>query len=291
MVKSYFPKTYRQALEILAKSNPAIIAGGTDLMVKKRRWSGLSPGFSEDMIFISQLRELDYIRRENGKIYIGANVTLEKLLHDKDIPEILKKAVASMASPGVRHTATLAGNIANASPAGDTLPVLYILNARIVIGSLERENVIQIEDFILGPGSIDLRRSEIIKEIIIDDTDFDFMMYEKVGGRKSDAISKVSFAAAVSSVFDMVTDMRIAIGAVAPTVVRIREFELQLIDTPVNEMAQISGLVKDLYKPLIKPISDQRSTADYRKMCVLNFIEEFLNKAGKRIGKEKDIDW
>lgn len=260
-------------------------------MVKKRRWSGLPPGFSDDMIFISQLKELDFIRRENGKISIGANVTLEKLLHDIDTPDILKKAVASMASPGVRHTATLAGNIANASPAGDTLPVLYILNARIVIGSLEKEIVVPIEDFILGPGSIDLRRNEIIIEIIIDDTDFDFIMYEKVGGRKSDAISKVSFAGAVSSVFDMVTDMRIAIGAVASTVVRIREFELRLRETPVSEMAQISDMVKDLYEPLIKPISDQRSTAEYRKMCALNFIEKFLKNAGKRIGKEKDIDW
>ena len=260
-------------------------------MVKNRRWSGLPPGFSDNMLFISQLRELDFIRRESGKISIGANVTLEKLLHDKDIPGILKKAVESMASPGVRHTATLAGNIANASPAGDTLPVLYILNARIVIGSFERENVIPIENFILGPGSIDLHRSEIISEIIIDDTDFDFIMYEKVGGRKSDAISKVSFAAAVSSAFDMVTDIRIAIGAVAPTVVRMRKFELRLRETPVREMAQISDMVKDLYEPLIIPISDQRSTADYRKMCALNFIEEFLKNAEKRIGEEEDIDW
>ena len=281
MVKSFIPKTFREALELLSENNLTIMAGGTDLMVKNRKWSGLAPGFKGDVLFVSQLAELDFIRRENEKIYIGAAVTLEKLLHEDNIPELLKEAISLMASPGIRHTATLAGNVGNASPAGDSLPVLYILNAKIVIESLEGGKIIPIEDFILGPGSKDMQRGEMIREIIIDDVKFDYVMYEKVGGRKSDAISKVSFAGAVSSVFHMASDIRIAFGAVAPTIVRYKEYEARFRDMPVSDLARMADMIKELYGPHIQPINDQRSTAVYRKNCALNVLGKFLSEAEK----------
>lgn len=248
-------------------------------MVKNRKWSGLAPGFKGGVLFVSQLAELDFIRRENERIHIGAAVTLERLLHENNIPDVLKKAISLMASPGIRHTATLAGNIGNASPAGDSLPVLYILNAGIVLESVEGEKTIPIEDFILGPGSKDMRSGEMIREIVIDEVNFDFIMYEKVGGRKSDAISKVSFCGAISSVFDMASDIRIAFGAVAPTVVRYRDYESRFRDMPVSDLVRMTDMIKELYSPHIQPISDQRSTAEYRKECVLNVLGKFLAEA------------
>lgn len=279
MVNSYIPKTYKNALELLANNKLTILAGGTDLMVKTRKWSGLAPGFSGDVLFVSQLQELDFIRREKGKIIIGATTTLERLLHDENIPEILKMAIAQMASPGIRHTATLAGNVGNASPAGDSLPVLYILNANIVLGSIDDNRVVSIDNFILGPGSKDMKSNEMIREIIIDDIEFDFVMYEKAGGRKSDAISKVSFAGAISSAYGVVSDMRIAFGAVGPTIVRLAEEESRFKETYVGDLYQIIDITKDLYEPSIQPINDQRSTAEYRKTCALNILGKFLTEA------------
>ena len=285
MVNSYIPETYKQALELLADNNLTILAGGTDLMVKTRKWSGLAPGFKGDMLFVSQLKELDFIRREDGKIYIGATTTLEKLLHDKNTPELLKMAITQMASPGIRHTATLAGNIGNASPAGDSLPVLYILNAKIALESIETERILSIEEFILGPGSKDMRSQEMIREIIIDDVEFDFVMYEKAGGRKSDAISKVSFAGAFTFSFGMVHDMRIAFGAVGPTIIRIKEYESRFKETQIRDLVQMSDNIKGLYNPGIQPINDQRSTAEYRKTCALNILGKFLSEAEISIKK------
>ena len=283
MVKSYIPKTYEEALDLLSKNELVIMAGGTDLMVKKRNWSGLAPKFDAGVLFVSQLDSLNYIRCENDKIHIGAAVTLEKLLDNETVPEILKKAIRLMASPGIRHTATLAGNIGNASPAGDSLPVLYILNAKIVLESIEGMNTVDISDFITGPGSRNMKSSEIIKEIIIDDVEFDYVMYEKVGGRKSDAISKVSFAGAASSEHGMITDIRLAFGAVAPTIYRDAQFENRFINTPAGDLRMMTDFIKEHYEPGINPISDQRSTAEYRTTCALNILGKFLVEAEKRV--------
>lgn len=283
MVKSYIPKTYEEALDLLSKNELVIMAGGTDLMVKNRSWSGLAPKLDKDVLFVSQLDSLNYVRRENEKIHIGATITLEKILNEEIIPEILKAAIRLMASPGIRHTATLAGNIGNASPAGDTLPVLYILNAKIVLESIEGINVVDISDFINGPGSRSMKSQEMIKEIIIDDVQFGYTMYEKVGGRKSDAISKVSFAGAVSSEHGMITDIRMAFGAVAPTVFRDAEFEARLLNTPAGDLRMMTDFIKDHYEPGINPISDQRSTAEYRTTCALNILGKFLVEAEKRV--------
>ena len=80
MVKSYIPKTYEEALEILDKNEMILMAGGTDLMVKKRNWAGLSPMFDKDVRVISELNELKYIRKSGGFIHIGAMTTLEGML-------------------------------------------------------------------------------------------------------------------------------------------------------------------------------------------------------------------
>lgn len=248
-------------------------------MVKTRKWSGLAPGFKGDVLFVAQLKELDFIRREDGKIHIGATTTLEKLLHDEITPELLKAAITQMASPGIRHTATLAGNIGNASPAGDSLPVLYILNAKIVLESIETERTLSIEEFILGPGSKDMKNQEMIREIIIDDVEFDFVMYEKAGGRKSDAISKVSFAGAFRSSLGMVHDIRIAFGAVGPTIIRMSDYETRLKETYAWDLVRMSDIIRDIYEPGIQPINDQRSTAEYRKTCALNILGKFLKEA------------
>jgi len=289
MVNSYRPETFHEALALKSKKQLLIIAGGTDLMVKKRSWSNLAPTFSEDVLFVGQLEELNYIHRvqgENGsKIHIGATMTLEDLLQHEDTPEILRKALEVMASPAIRHTGTLAGNIGNASPAGDSLPVLYLLNAEIVLTSNKGERVLPIEEFILGPGKTAIESDEIIEEIKLDDVDFTTIYYKKVGGRKADAISKVCFAGCGISVNGQITDMRVAYGAVGPTIVRVKTLEEQFVKSQKEVAISKEGISKDAihkeileaYKGYIKPIDDQRSKAVYRKQIALNLLGDFLS--------------
>jgi CO/xanthine dehydrogenase FAD-binding subunit len=280
MVRSFIPGTYEEALELLDKNEMILMAGGTDLMVKKRNWAGLSPIFDRDVLFISELKELKYIRKSGGFIHIGAMTTLEDILVHKETPEILRKAVLLMASPGIRHIATLGGNIGNASPAGDSLPVLYILDAKIVIDGKGTERMVPIEEFILGPGKVALAGREMIKEIILNDVRFDMIHYEKIGGRKSDAISKLSFAGGVSYKKGKIDEFRCAFGAVAPTVVRSREIESLTKGVDRKDLDDVKSKLKEDFNEIIRPIDDQRSTAIYRKKVCMNILDRFIDKAG-----------
>lgn len=280
MVKSYIPNTYEEALELMDANDMIIMAGGTDLMVKKRNWAGLAPMFDKDVIFISDIEELKYIRKSSGFIHIGSMTTLEAILEHDDTPDILKKAVALMASPGIRHMATLGGNIGNASPAGDSLPVLYVLDAKIVLDGKGTKRTVPIEEYITGPGKTIRDSREMIKEIIINDVRFDMIHYEKIGGRKSDAISKLSFVGGVVYKNGRIDDFRCAFGSVAPTVVRSRNTEIMVKGLDKVELNSKEQSIEDEYSKLIRPIDDQRSTAVYRKKVCTNVLNRFIEKAG-----------
>lgn len=278
MVNGVIPKSYNEALELIQDKDFTIIAGGTDLMVKRRSWSGLLPSFIQDVLFINSIEELKNIRNEEGYIHIGANVTLEDLMHYKYTPKVFKEALTLMASPAIRHIGTIGGNIGNASPAGDTLPVLYILDAEVVIASSKGERRLPIDDFILGPGKTALTSKELIKEIVIKEQEFDYSLYKKIGGRKADAISKVSFVGVANIKNNTIEDFRMAFGAVGPTVVRKCELEQQIIGLSVDKSKEKLEWLKEQYAGYIIPIDDQRSTARYRKSCSINLLQYFMDR-------------
>lgn len=278
MVEGIIPETYKEALEVLNSKKVTIMAGGTDLMVKGRNWSQLPPKFTDNILFISNLKCLSYIKKDETGLHIGSTTTLNELLNHKDIPKLLKKAVANMASPAIRHSGTIGGNVSNASPAGDTLPVLYVLNARVVLESINGERIINIKDFITGPGKTDRRSNELIKEFIIENENFDYESFEKVGGRKAETISKVAFCAGVKLKDNIIMDFRTAFGAVGPMVVRVNEIENKLVGKSVDSNKEdIIEILKE-YSDYINPIDDQRSTAVYRKQCSLNLLNAFISK-------------
>lgn len=276
MVESRIPKTYEEVLEILDLQEVTLIAGGTDLMVKNRNWCHLPPLFHSSVLFIGQIEALKGIKKDAFGVHIGSMTTLEELRNHEECPKLLKKAVQLMGSPAIRHSGTLGGNIANASPAGDTLPILYALNARLVLESLKGERVVKIEDFIKGPGRIDLSANELLKEILIEETHFDYWTFEKVGGRKADAISKVAFCAGVTIKAGRIQDFRATFGAVGPRIIRETSLEGKIMGKSiVEDQEDILSIVKE-YAPFIQPIDDQRSSAAYRKQCSLNLLEGFL---------------
>lgn len=275
MVKHFIPSSLEEALKILHDHKVEIIAGGTDLMVQRRKWANTIPQFAETMN-IMHLSELSFIEAKKNKLHIGATTSLTDILEHKETPELLKKTIEEIASPALRNIATIAGNIGNASPAGDTLPILYVLNAKVVLQSLNSKRTVPIAEVITGPRRTIIQKDELIKEIIIPLEKFTKTTFIKVGGRKADAISKLSFTGVVSIEDNTILDIRIAFGAVGPVIVRNKEIENTLIDMTSDQIKDKLDIILDSYSEIITPIDDQRSNKEYRKHVALNLLMDFL---------------
>ncbi len=275
-MKNLIPKTYLETLELLSSGDYRLLAGGTDLMIQRRSWSNMLPKFRKSTLLIFNLQEMKYMFEEDDFLHIGAGTSLEDIKDNDLTPELLVEAINIMASPAIRNMATLGGNIGNASPAGDSLPVLYVLNALIVLESIEAIREVPISDFIVGPGRKSIKSNEIIKEIRIPIKQFTQTKFEKVGGRKADAISKISFAGAVEINNNIIQDFRVSFGAVGPTVVRKKSLENEIIGQTLAEAKlDVENILKS-YEPFITPINDQRSNKEYRKEVALNILESFI---------------
>ncbi len=276
MIDANTPFTLKEALSIIEKTKNIPFAGGTDIMVKYRTGSGIPANIPEPIIFLNRIEELTEIEKTNKEILIGSCVRLSSLLHNQVIPECLKTAVSHIASPPVRNAATLGGNICNASPAGDTIPPLLCMDASLVIEKAAGSRVIPIEQFITGPGRTDLSDNELLTRIIIPIKDFNILFYRKIGTRKANALSKLSFTGLAFVKNSRIEDIRIAFGATGPKVIRSREIERQITGITIHEVKSSIGKLKKMYAGLIVPIDDQRSTKHYRKITALRLLEQFL---------------
>ena len=284
MVNHFIPKSYKEALEYRASHNCYILAGGTDLMVQKFVSSSLLPNFEKDVLYIAQLEELNYVRKdEEGSVHIGATTKYVDIVSHKDTPKLMKDIILEIAGPNIRNMATMVGNIGNASPAGDSLVGLYLLDAKLELASRSGSRIIKLQDFILGVRKIDLHNDEIIKEIIIPSHNL-VTYWQKVGSRKAESISKATFAGAYRIENGILKDFRLAFGSVFITVVRKQELEAKYINKKVSDI-DVDEVVNE-YSKVISPITDQRSTKDYRFKVEMNILRKFLNSM-KGVENEK----
>jgi xanthine dehydrogenase FAD-binding subunit len=276
MVDSYRPLSLKEALELRSEKGVLPFAGGTDLMVRYRYESGAIPDYPKPIMFVNHLDELRPIRRVDHGLSIGAAATMTEVLENDEVPALLKEAVVTIAAPGLRNAATLAGNICNASPAGDSICALYALDAGVKLQSLEGERIVPIYQFITGPGKSDLHDDEILTEIIVPKDRATLHLFKKVGTRRANALTKLSLAGVVRISGERIDEIRIALGAVAPTVVRSIELEKRMEGRSISEVAGIAGDILRDYDTLVQPIDDQRSTAEYRKRVAMNLLRHFL---------------
>lgn len=276
MVDYLIPRTLQELLEFINENDAKIISGGTDLMVQRRNWKELPAIFNKIPVFTFNIPELKYIKTIKNEVHIGANLPISEILNYKDTPKLLKDSINIIASPALRNLATIPGNIVNASPAGDTLPILYLLDALVVVESVSNKSIKPIKEIITGPRKITLRSNEFISEIVIPIPKFTNEKFVKVGGRKADAISKVSFTGAVEIKDNYVVDFRVAFGAVAPTIIRNKDIETQFCNIKVSTLKSNKADVVESYSNLIKPIDDQRSNKEYRKHVALNLLNDFI---------------
>jgi xanthine dehydrogenase FAD-binding subunit len=268
-----------QTLSQLNKENCAIIAGGTDVMVMHKSRRGVPPKIPKPIVFIDHLSELNRVYQNQKDLHIGACCTYSELLGNPLIPLVLKKAIKTIAAPAIRNRGTLGGNVCNASPAGDTLPLLYVYNAKLLLRSVKGDRIVAISDFIQGVRRIQRETNEILAEIILPSVleESDHVIFEKVGNRNADAIAKVGFAGYLRLNGAVIDDVRFAFGAVGPTMVRSVDIEKMLLGKTVPLADSDIAQVVAAFDKIIKPIDDQRSTAMYRKTVALNLLRYFLS--------------
>ena len=270
------PHTLKELWNILAEEPDALVyAGGTDLLVKVRQRLVNPPC----LVCLESLEELKGVREHGDEVFIGACSTLADLLSDSTIRRnfpLLTKGLRVLGSPPIRNMGTIGGNICTASPAGDTLPPLYAMDADLEIESGDSRQRIPLKGFILGPGQTRLKKGEMLAGLWLKkDSDFNLYHFEKVGQRNSLAISIASLAALLKvSKEGIIERARLAWGSVAPTIVTSTELEVRLRGKPLSRET-LEGAVP-LVRELISPIDDIRATAPYRKAVAGNLLLRLL---------------
>ncbi len=262
-LKAYVtPTSMAEAIRVLNEysGNMRIVAGATDMFV-------IDHDDLDALLDIGKLG-LDYITEEAGYITIGAGATFDQILRSplvKSSYAALWESAAKLADASTRNMATIGGNICSAVPSGDSIPAVLVLDATLSIAGPQGERQVKAGDFFTGPRQTVLQRAEILKDIQIPKQAKCGSAFEKIA-RTSLDLAIVNAAAWVSvNQQGEIAEAKVALGAVAPTVVRVPALEQALkgkkgipADATFNEMIS----------KVIAPIDNVRSTAEYRgDMC------------------------
>ncbi len=263
-------KDLQEAFQLLEKGEQVYpYAGGTDLLVGMRGGK-FTP---RTLIDLKGLQELQVLNEDEQGITIGAGVTLNEIATFdpvvKQIP-VLAEGCHSVGSYSIRNRATIAGNICNASPAADTSAPLYCLKAKINIISLAGSRSLPVEEFFTGPGQNALKKGELVQSIFI------ARPYPKGKGFyfKASRTGSVDLATVGVAIQNWGEEVRIAIGAVAPTPVRAYKVEEAVNKKGEKNWAAAAKLVFDD----ISPITDLRGSRDYRYHVVEVLVRRGLEQ-------------
>lgn len=290
----YRPETLQEALEFMALANNGRrvrpVAGGTDLMLQLKE--GVTT--ADALVDISGLAELKEIWEEGDELHVGGAVSYTDLIESPLIKRhayLLAEASRVVGAPQIQHMGTIGGNLANASPAGDTLPCLIVLDAQLTLASEDGERRVAMSEFMTGVRRTVLQAHELITHISFRKLPANAgSSFVKLGLRHSQAISIVDVAAVIYADGGRVRGARIALGSVAPTIVRARSAERLLAGQVLSEaLLDEAGAAA---REDISPITDIRGSAPYRLYVTQNLVKEAVVNAWQRaqspaIGKER----
>ncbi|WP_373265759.1 FAD binding domain-containing protein [Hungatella hathewayi] len=259
---SYTPKTLQEIPACLSRmtEKDKIIGGGTDLIIR------LNMGLSkpEALCYLGYVDELKRIMEEEDRLVIGAYATMTGIENHPAVKEYfpaLMDAASDVGSLQIRNNGTIGGNIGNASPAGDLLPVLYLYNAQVEIMGAEGNRVEPIEQIIAGPGRTTLAYNEAVTRIFLPRPAF-VSSFVKLGFRRKVTISRIGIALGVQMDGDYVKDVRLVIGAISLKPVRLTAAEEFLRGKPLNEsnIMEAARILSDL----IMEITPREFDRDYK---------------------------
>ncbi len=259
----HFPTSIEEAIKLLEQHPDwKPLAGGTDLFV------GYQAGLINfnGLVDLISFSDLYGVSENDDCLIIGALTPHAEYF---DHPLVIKYASSlgtaanSIGSPQIRNRGTIGGNICHASPAGDTITPLYALNALLRIQGSKGVREVPIQEIIIGPGEKSLQDGEIVTHILIPKKEALQQIYLSLRQRKSLACNKVSVAFVCQQNEGSLEDVRIALGAVAPTIIRVKKAEQYLENIPIQDV-DLNELDKMVCQAAA-PINDVRSNKEYRR--------------------------
>lgn len=260
----YRAHTLADALALRAEHRHAtVLAGGTDVMVSLEL-GAIHPDVVIDLWPCAELRGISADGRRIGALTTWTDIARSTL------PEALRACARTVGAPQIQNRGTVGGNIVNASPAGDSLPMWLATDAEFELASVRGTRRVPASEFWLAYRKTALGADELLTAVHLPDLSADRLGYRKVGTRLAQAISKVVLAGRLRVQDGVVTEARVAFGSVAPIPVRARSVEAALVGRPVDVSAA-EAVVAD-----IAPIDDIRSTAEYRRRVARNVLRTWL---------------
>ena len=274
------PRELAEAYAILAEGPVRPIAGGTDLMVALTGELGEPP---DRILDLWRLDDLRGIALEGDAISLGALTTYTEIRRSAICREhlpVLVEAAATIGAAQIQNRGTIGGNVVNASPAGDTLPVLLATDASFVVGSARGERNVGADAFWPAYRRTALAPDELLLRIRIPLLAGRELRYRKVGTRRAQSISKVVLALAWrdGGPAGPWTDVRLALGSVAPTPIRARRTEAALEGRPPTP--ETADHAAETLAAELQPIDDVRSTAEYRRLVAARVLHRLIREAG-----------
>lgn len=274
------PASVDEAATVLRGGDVTILASGTDLMPQTqagRAW------FGRVLMNICRIPELRGIAVEQGAIRIGTLTTVTELMESdvirRDLP-VLVEAGDQFASDQLRNTATIGGNICNASPAGDLLVPLLILDAEVELvsmpGGTRESRQVPLREFFVGPGKTARKASELLVAVWVPRPPEGFVArFHKFGTRPALDIAAISIGIGGVLQRGVLTQVRIAFGAVAPTPIRAPKTEaaLEARALTVDTISAVAQIAHDE----VRPISDVRASEWYRRELIHNLTKRVLD--------------
>lgn len=256
-----------------------IVAGATDLGVLHNK----GKFFLDQVLILNRIPELSKIERTAQGVWVGAQVTLTQVENfcEDSYPE-LSRLLHIFASPQIKNQGTLLGNILNGSPIGDSLPALLVLEAELHLTSTRGKRVVPLTSFYKGYKFFDIQPDEIAVGLSIPNLQKGFTSkFYKVSLRKDLDISAVTFAGLFKIENSMISEARLALGGVGPTVVRLPDLEKDLAGAKFSEAVFQNAGKKA--RSLIKPISDLRATDQYRLQVTENLFQKCYEELNQEL--------
>jgi CO/xanthine dehydrogenase FAD-binding subunit len=265
-----------------------ILAGGTDLLVELKH----AVHHPEILIDISRLRELKAIVVADDGLHIGALATHADIMSSPIILSMFPALVAAAHSIGAmqtRNLGTLGGNLVTCVPSVDSGPVLIALEASVIVAGAAGQRRMPLADLFVGPRKTSLKPGELLVDIVIPKENLNKpAAFEKFGLRKGQALALVNVGASFWAERDKFVAPRIALGAVAPTVIRAPKAEAYLDGRKIS--AEAMAEAGRIAATEAKPISDFRASADYRRDLVAVLVKRALaNALARATAKEKEL--
>lgn len=278
------PNSLKDAVTLLRgeSSDVRVLAGGTDVLMDLKFKRSKTPA---TIMSLKDVEELKFIRWDsNAGLSVGALTPIRSIEMSPEIKEkfpALVDAAGSIGSVQVRNLGTIGGNVCRAAPSGDLIPALIAYGASAVIQGPQGQRVVPLNEFFKGPGQTVLDGGEILTKLRIPAKAAELKAaYLKLGKRKAMEISTVGVAVALAMNGETCTDCRIALGSVAPTVIRPAQAEECLRGKKLTQ--DVIQCAAEKAMEAARPITDIRATAEYRREMVGEMLKRAIAAAGQR---------